>query len=131
MQHFGIKEDFLGILSVPLNECVKNAVIHGNKCDKTKKVVIEVQLKKSKLCFSVSDEGEGFDYESVMKTTPEQQEKNGLCIVKMLAQNPTFSRNGTQISYTIDVPFSCDKNRQNQRAEALLQSQISVKNSQI
>ena len=55
MQQFEIKEDFLGIFSVPLNECVKNAIINGNKCDKDKTVLIEVCLEQSKLLFSITD----------------------------------------------------------------------------
>ena len=106
MKQFGIEEDFLGVLSVPLRECVENAIVHGNKYDKNKKVNIEVQLNKSELLFSVSDEGKGFDYGSFLRKKTEQHKKNGLLKVGLLTNNLSFSRNGSRVSYNITVPFS-------------------------
>ncbi len=128
MRQFHVKEDFLGILSVPLNECVKNAIVHGNKCDKDKKVNIEVQLDKSKLLFSITDEGQGFDYDSFLQKGIEQRKENGLSLIELLTDDLSFSKNGSQISYKINIPISLPSNHE--RIDILQQSQDIVKKSQ-
>ncbi len=130
MQQCGIKEDFLGIMSVALNECVENAIIHGNKCDISKKVLVEVQLKQSKLLFSITDEGQGFNYDSFLQQNIEQSQKSGLLTVKILTEDLSFARNGAQVFYTVDVPFSFSAG--NKRVDILQQSQQAiVKNSHL
>ena len=106
MQHFGIKEDFLGVMSVPLIECVKNGIVHGNKMDENKKIVVDFQVKESKLSFTVADEGQGFDYETLLNQRDTDSGKSGLFIVTQLAEEVEFLQNGSQISYKINVPFS-------------------------
>jgi len=105
MQHFGIKEDFLGIMSVPLVECVKNGMIHGNKMDNNKRITIDFQIKESKLSFTVTDEGQGFDYENFLKTCETDSEKKGLFLLSKLAEDVNFLKNGSQVSYKINIPF--------------------------
>jgi len=129
MRQFNVKEDFLGILSVPLNECVENAIVHGNKCDKNKKVNIEVQWEKSKLLFSITDEGQGFDYDSFLQKGIEQRTGNGLSLVEILADDLSFSKNGSQVSYKIDIPHSLSEN--NERIEILQHSQDFAKSVQL
>jgi len=120
MQQFKINEDYLGILNVPLNECVKNAIVHGNKCDKNKKVNIEVHQEKSELLFSITDEGHGFDYDSFLQQTIEQRNANGLSLVEMLTDDLSFSKDGSQVCYTVSVPHSLPEN--NERIDVLQQS---------
>ena len=106
MLDFGIKEGFFGMMSVPLIECVKNGIVHGNKMDENKKVTIDFQIKESKLSFTVTDEGQGFDCENFLKHCSDDMEKKGLFVINKLAEDVTFFKNGSQISYKIDVPFS-------------------------
>ena len=130
MQQCGIKEDFLGIMSVPLMECVENAIIHGNKSEIGKKVLVEVQLKQSKLLFSITDEGQGFDYDSFLQQNIETAQKSGLLTLKMLTEELSFAKKGSQVFYTVDVPFSFSAN--DKRIDVLQQSQQSVvKNSHL
>ena len=105
MQHFGIKEDFLGVMSVPLIECVKNGMVHGNKMDKNKNLTVDFQIKESKLTFTVTDEGQGFDYENVLNHCEDDAEKNGLFILSRLAEEVNFLKNGSQVSYKLNIPF--------------------------
>jgi serine/threonine-protein kinase RsbW len=129
MQQFNVKEDFLGILSIPLNECVENAIVHGNKCDENKKVNIDVQYEKSKLLFSVTDEGIGFDYNSLLQKGIEQRTGNGLLLLEMLTEDLSFSKDGSQVSYKIDVPHSLYNN--NERLGVFQHSQEAVKSVQL
>ncbi|MDR2409174.1 MAG: ATP-binding protein [Bacteroidales bacterium] len=129
MRQFEIKDDFLGILSVPLHECVENAIVHGNKCNKDKTVLIEICLDQSKLLFSITDEGEGFDYNSFLQQNIEQSKNNGLFLVQLLTEELSFAKNGSQISYKVDVPLTVFGN--DKRINILQQSQTVVKNPQI
>ena len=108
MQHFGIKEEFLGVMSVPLIECVKNGITHGNKMDENKKIVVDFQVKESKLSFTVTDEGQGFDFETILNQQEKNSEKSGLFIVAQLAEEVEFLKNGSRVSYKINVPFSAN-----------------------
>jgi serine/threonine-protein kinase RsbW len=125
IQQFGIREDYFGVLSVPLNECVKNAIIHGNKCNENKMVVVEVCFEQSKLLFSITDEGEGFDYSPFLQQDIEQSKNNGLFLVKLLTEELSFAKNGSQVSYKLDVPFAFSVN--NKRLDILQQLQNVVK----
>jgi serine/threonine-protein kinase RsbW len=130
MQQCGIEEDFLGIMSIPLMECVENAIIHGNKNNIDKKVFVEVELKQSKLLFSITDEGQGFDYNSFLQQNIEHSQKSGLLTVKMLIENLSFAKNGSQVVYAVGVPFSFSMG--DKRIDVLQQSQQSaVKSSQM
>jgi serine/threonine-protein kinase RsbW len=129
MQQFAIREDYFGVLSVPLNECVMNAIIHGNKCNEEKKVLIEVYFEQSKLLFSITDEGEGFDYNPFLQQGIEQSKNNGLFLVKLLSEEFSFTKNGSQVSYKMDVPFIFSMG--DKRMNILQQSQNIVKNSRM
>lgn len=48
-------------LVLAVREIVANAVIHGNRFDVSRKVLLEVRRSETQLAIVVSDEGEGFD----------------------------------------------------------------------
>ena len=129
MRQFKISGDYLGILDVPLNECVKNAIVHGNKCDKNKKVNIEVHQEKSELLFSITDEGQGFDYNSFLQQNIEQRNASGLSLVEVLTNNLSFSKDGSQVCYKVSIPHSMSEN--DERINVLQQSQEAVKSAQV
>ena len=52
-------------LFVALDEAFVNAVKHGNKSDPTKLVRITAELTPKEPCFTVEDEGEGFDIREI------------------------------------------------------------------
>jgi serine/threonine-protein kinase RsbW len=52
-------------LFVALDEAFVNAVKHGNKNDPTKLVRITAELSPKEACFTVEDEGEGFNVQSI------------------------------------------------------------------
>jgi anti-sigma regulatory factor (Ser/Thr protein kinase) len=49
-------------ICVCFSEVVANAIEHGNKGDKTKKLIVHVKCRKKKLVFSIMDEGKLKDY---------------------------------------------------------------------
>jgi serine/threonine-protein kinase RsbW len=52
-------------LYVALDEAFVNAVKHGNKSDPTKLVRIGAELSPKEACFTIEDEGEGFDVQTI------------------------------------------------------------------
>jgi serine/threonine-protein kinase RsbW len=52
-------------LFIALDEAFVNAVKHGNKNDPTKLVRIGAELSPKEACFTIEDEGEGFDVETI------------------------------------------------------------------
>lgn len=52
-------------LFVALDEAFVNAVKHGNKSDPTKLVRITAELSPKEACFTVEDEGQGFDVQTI------------------------------------------------------------------
>jgi serine/threonine-protein kinase RsbW len=105
IRHFRVSDVFSGILNLALYESIKNAIVHGNKCDSDKKVVVDVRFERPKLLFSITDEGDGFDYNYFLQQPVEQLGKNGLSLLKILTTNLSFAKNGAQIFYEVDVSF--------------------------
>ncbi len=52
-------------LFVALDEAFVNAVKHGNKNDPTKLVRVGAELSPTEACFTIEDEGEGFDVQTI------------------------------------------------------------------
>ena len=52
-------------LFIALDEAFVNAVKHGNKNDPTKLVRVGAELSPSEACFTIEDEGEGFDVATI------------------------------------------------------------------
>ncbi|MDD3281530.1 MAG: ATP-binding protein [Bacteroidales bacterium] len=111
MDDFCINNDYLGIITTPLVEAVNNAIVHGNKNDKSKKVTITCQLSNKNITFSVTDEGAGFDYEKYVSENLENTSTNGLSIIKLLTNEIEFFDNGSTISYTLNIPIQIQKER--------------------
>lgn len=66
---FNIGQDIYGNILVSLTEAVNNAIIHGNGKDENKKVEVCFEKQDKKVCFKVSDEGRGFDYNNLPDPT--------------------------------------------------------------
>ena len=91
---------------VSVNEAISNAIIHGNKFDQNKKVRLYIQFKeKDWVCFTIKDEGSGFDFKNVQ--VPNQIDYNakaygrGIFFMKRLADTTKFSDKGA----TVDLYF--------------------------
>jgi serine/threonine-protein kinase RsbW len=109
-EQFALSEHVYSSIWVSLNEAITNAILHGNKQDMTKKVHLSVELKWDNfICFTIRDEGDGFDYESIPDpTSPElidQPNGRGIFLMKKLADLALFSNSGT----TVDLYFDLTK----------------------
>lgn len=96
-----INDDIYGNIMVSVTESVNNAIVHGNKADRNKKVVLSLDYDESTLKFKVKDEGHGFDPHIVPDpTNPENLEKSsgrGIYLMKHLCDEVNFSDTGNEV----------------------------------
>ena len=96
-----IEETIYGNVLVSVTEAVNNAIVHGNKEDKNKKVRLGLKQNKKSVRFIVEDEGMGFDHNNLPDpTNPKNLEKvkgRGIFLIKSLSDKTTFKQGGRVI----------------------------------
>lgn len=61
LEQCGLGEDARHWVDLAVREAVANAIRHGNRQDRTKKVEVDLTVAHEELTVTVRDEGEGFD----------------------------------------------------------------------
>ncbi len=61
----GLEEDEQHQIGMAVRECVVNAIVHGNRYNKHKKVHLQIDRSETSLAVTIGDEGEGFDLSSL------------------------------------------------------------------
>jgi serine/threonine-protein kinase RsbW len=72
LNRFGAGEEVLFAVDMAIREAVTNAVVHGNKQDESKKVMVSLSRSPNTLEIVVRDQGHGFDPEGVADPTDPQ-----------------------------------------------------------
>lgn len=102
---YEVSDEIYGNMLISITEAVSNAIMHGNKADRTKKVRILLEKTKKKLAFRITDEGSGFDHNELPDpTSPENIPKiggRGVFLMKQLADMVVFDDNGS----TVEIQF--------------------------
>ncbi len=97
-ENFHISEDHYGNILISLTEAVNNAIVHGNRLDPAKEVVVKYAAVGKTLKFFIEDEGPGFDYDNLPDpTSPENREKpngRGVFLMRNLADSCAFHDDG-------------------------------------
>ena len=98
---FNISEDMYGNIMVAVTESVNNAILHGNKGDKSKNVHLSLTMNDKEIKFTVEDEGAGFDFENLDDpTAPENLTKpggRGIFLMQALCDKVNFEKNGSLV----------------------------------
>lgn len=107
-EEYHIGDDTYANMLTCLSEATINAIVHGNKQDPTKKVYINLEVQSGKrMQFTISDEGDGFDYNRLPDpTAPENLENltgRGVFIIKHLADQCIFNLKGNEIELHFKV----------------------------
>jgi len=101
-QIYNLNEDCYGNMLIAVTEAVNNAIHHGNKNNPDKMVKIGFEVDNGLLVFSVSDEGPGFDYQSLPDPTdPNNIDKlngRGVFLMSSLSDSIKFDKNGSKVS---------------------------------
>jgi serine/threonine-protein kinase RsbW len=96
-----VSEDTFANMMTCLNEIAINAIVHGNKLDESKKVIVNADVDAKRVVWTITDEGEGFDYDHLPDPTAEENLENltgrGVFIVKQLADQCVFNTKGNEV----------------------------------
>jgi len=83
-------------LLISCTEAVNNAIVHGNKSDPEKKVIIQCIVMKKTLTIRVKDEGKGFDSENLQDPRDEKnllkENGRGVFLMRSLMDKVKFKR---------------------------------------
>lgn len=101
-EKYGLSDEIYANVLTCLSEATVNAIIHGNKENPNKKVYINLEVIEDKrLIFTISDEGNGFDFNNIPDpTAPENLENltgRGVFIIKRLADQCIFNSRGNEL----------------------------------
>ena len=105
-----INQDDLMEFKLIYCELLFNAIIHGNKEDKTKNVFLTITIENNYVQSIVSDEGIGFDYKKTLEKGCSEESLffetgRGIRLVKSLVENLSFEKNGSTIKFCKKVEF--------------------------
>ena len=109
LKTYSIEDEAYGNVLISVIEGANNAIIHGNKCDESKLVKISHYLSENKksITFVVSDEGHGFDYNSLPDPTAPENIENlggrGVFLMKQLADFTVFQKLGAVVELTFKI----------------------------
>jgi len=96
-----VSEDTFANMMTCLSEAAINAIVHGNKLDPNKKVIVNADIEGRRIIWTVTDEGDGFDYNNLADpTAPENLESltgRGVFIIKHLADQTIFNTKGNEV----------------------------------
>lgn len=98
----GFSDDIAGNVMMALHEAVTNAIIHGNKLDPTKLVELDVLVENGQFLITVSDQGPGFDPDSLPDPLDEanllKSGGRGVFLIRQFADEVRFNDKGNQIT---------------------------------
>jgi serine/threonine-protein kinase RsbW len=101
-QIYNLNEDCYGNMLIAVTEAVNNAIYHGNKGNPEKLVKIGFEVENNQLVFSISDEGQGFAYQSLPDPTDpiniDKLNGRGVFLMTTLSDSIHFEKNGAKIN---------------------------------
>jgi serine/threonine-protein kinase RsbW len=95
-------------LQVALSEALANAIVRGNREDASKRVFVQADLGIDQICIRVTDEGTGFDPESIPDALDadglERPSGRGLFLIRRMVDDVHFNAQGNSICMTLRRP---------------------------
>ena len=96
-----LNEDAYGNVLISVTEAVNNAINHGNKNQNSLIIELLVFDNSTEFCFSITDEGTGFDYKNLPDpTAPEnilKENGRGVFLMRNLADEVVFEEEGKKV----------------------------------
>jgi serine/threonine-protein kinase RsbW len=97
----GVNDDYYGNVLIAVTEAVNNAIQHGNKHSSLLEVSVSVANATDEFCYSVKDQGSGFDFANLPDpTSPEnllKENGRGVFLMRSLADEVLFSSGGSHV----------------------------------
>ena len=98
---YSVSEDTFANMMTCLNEAAINAIIHGNNLNPDKIVIVNADVQPKRVIWTITDEGEGFDYNHLPDPTADENLENltgrGVFILKHLADQCIFNTKGNEV----------------------------------
>ena len=102
-----LNESLYGKVLLATIEAANNAIVHGNKLDPEKTVMVEIRKSKDRIEIYVEDQGEGFNYMRIPDPTAPENIENihgrGVFLMKQLSDEVNFYKNGTKVQILFKV----------------------------
>jgi serine/threonine-protein kinase RsbW len=100
--YYNINDTYFGNILIALTEAFQNALVHGNGNDPSKMIHVVFESKPKGLSFTVTDEGSGFDPESVpdpldLDVEFESDKGRGVFLMRSLSDKMVVSDEGRSI----------------------------------
>jgi serine/threonine-protein kinase RsbW len=100
-QFYNIGDENYGNILVAVTEAVNNAIFHGNRLDPEKSVKFFYENKDNNLCFTVEDEGKGYNPDTLPDPTDpanlEVPHGRGVFLMKQLTDDIKFFNDGRKV----------------------------------
>lgn len=104
---FNLTPELYGRISLSVIEAVNNAILSGNKREAIKKVTVAAEKVNKQFRVTVTDEGEGFDYNDIPDPTlPGNIDKitgRGLYLMKTLSDELIFENGGASVTLIFNL----------------------------
>lgn len=98
----GYSDNAVFAIRLALDEALNNAISHGNKKDKSKKVTIEYHINEAAVTITISDEGPGFNPVDVPDPTLdeflERPHGRGIMLMRAYMTDVRFGRDGKSVT---------------------------------
>lgn len=103
-----IGEEVAGNLLVAFHEAVTNAILHGNQLDPSKVVDIKAWFEDHQLVLQVTDQGSGFDPDSL----PDPLDENnllksggrGVFLIRQFSDDISYNDSGNMVTIRYKIP---------------------------
>lgn len=96
-----VPEDILFDIKLCVEEAVRNAIIHGNKSDKSLSVTVDYKIEKNKIIITIKDQGNGFDVKNVADPTLQdnlyKESGRGVFIIKRFMDKAVYNEKGSEL----------------------------------
>ncbi|MDR9415314.1 MAG: ATP-binding protein [Gracilimonas sp.] len=107
-EKLGFGDQFYARLMLGVSEAATNGILHGNKLDASKTVVVNTYIDDNKLIFETTDEGDGFDPDEIPDPLAEENllktSGRGVFLMKEYADDVKYSEGGTRLTLTFNLP---------------------------
>ncbi len=89
--------NYYATLVMPVLQGVRNAIVHGNQCDESKRVSIACGNCMGGVFFQIHDEGRGFDYAQYGDLPADSSKGDGIFMMRMLSDNMVYTDGGATL----------------------------------
>lgn len=129
-----LNDSYFANMMVALTEAFNNALLHGNNNDSSKEITIGFDFTGQEMVFTVTDQGNGFDFNHFMSESQNQDNKRGLLLIKSVSDKVEFTDMGRQVSIHFNVASVSRNTAQNRmsalnRTDSVMEKQSNEKQS--